>query len=223
MKIKGAIFDMDGTLADSLFFWEYFWRSVGEKYFNDKDFKPAPEIDRAARTMIYKEAMTVFNERYKVEADNEDFINFAESYMDTFYRTEVKEKPGATALLKYLRANGVRVVLASATASNHIKSVMGVLGFAEYFDGVLSCADIGRGKDRPDIYLAAIDALGLPICDIAVFEDSCVALETAASIGLHTVGIYDEHNFGHDRLKQAAEIYVDKGESLEALIGKVSV
>lgn len=223
MKIKGAIFDMDGTLADSLFFWGYFWRSVGEKYFGDKDFKPAPEIDNAARTMIYKEAMAVFNERYKVEATNDDFFAFAEYCMDTFYRTEVKEKLGATALLKYLKSNGVRVVLASATASHHIKTVMGVLGFAEYFDGVLSCADIGAGKDKPDIYLAAVEALGLPICDIAVFEDSCVALETAASIGLRTVGIYDEHNFGHDRLKQAAEIYVDKGESLETLIGKVSV
>ena len=223
MTIKGAIFDMDGTLADSLFFWEYFWRSVGEKYFGDKDFKPAPEIDNAARTMIYKEAMDVFNERYKVEEKNEDFFAFAESGIDTFYRTQVKEKAGATAFLKYLKSNGVRMVLASATASHHIKTVMGVLGFDEYFDGVLSCADIGAGKDKPDIYLAAIEALGLPLGDIAVFEDSCVALETAAAIGLHTVGIYDEHNFGHDRLERAAEIYLGRGESLETLIEKVSV
>ena len=165
MKIKGAIFDMDGTLADSLFFWEYFWRSVGEKYFDDKNFKPAPEIDNAARTMIYKEAMDIFNERYKVEEKNEDFFAFAESGIDTFYRTQVKEKAGATALLKYLKSNGVRMVLASATASHHIKTVMGVLGFDEYLDGVLSC--VKRHVDCVHHVLLAhvlVDDVAKPLC-----------------------------------------------------------
>ena len=79
----------------------------------------------------------------------------------------------------------------------------------------MSCADIGAGKDKPDIYIAAKNALGLTAEDICVFEDSYVALETAKNAGFKTVGIFDKNNYGQDRLKAASLIYIKEGEPLD--------
>jgi len=223
MKIKGAIFDMDGTLVDSLMFWGYLWRAIGIKYFGDEEFTPDPAIDRMARTTIYAYAMTKFYERYALPCTLEEFLDFATDSISDFYKNEAKPKAGAVELLSYLKRKNVKLCLASATARDGLETALTATGIKEYFDLIISCADIGVGKDRPDVYLAALRKLGLSKDDVVVIEDSCVALETAKNAGFHTVGVYDKYNFGHDRLKAAAEIYLDDGTSLDALIERFEI
>jgi beta-phosphoglucomutase-like phosphatase (HAD superfamily) len=83
---------------------------------------------------------------------------------------------------------------------------------------MLSCVDLGVGKDRPDIYLESAKRLGLEVGEICVFEDSYVALETAKAAGFQTVGIFDENNFRQDRLEAASDIYIAKGADIGDLI-----
>lgn len=223
MKIKGAIFDMDGTLVDSLMFWGYLWRTIGIKYFDDENFSPDPDIDRMARTTIYAEAMALFHKHYSLPCELQEFLEFSRNGIVDFYKNEVKAKEGAVELLKHLKKNGIKLCLASATARTELLVALDATGLKEYFDLIISCADIGVGKDRPDVYLASLRKLGLNKDDVVVIEDSCVALETAKNAGFHTVGVYDKYNFGHDRLKAAAEIYLDDGISLDTLISEFEI
>jgi len=66
--------------------------------------------------------------------------------------------------------------------------------------------------------LMAADFLGTDIKETWVFEDSLVAIETASKIGMNTVGIYDQYNYGQDRIKEIAGAYIAKGETLLKLI-----
>lgn len=218
MKIKGAIFDMDGTILDSLVFWDYLWRSIGEKYMGDVDFRPCDEVNKQVRTMIFRDAMAYFKSYYDLPVDTEEFIRFTSNGMFDFYKNVAKPKQGAKALLAHLKAQGIPLCLASASAMPVVQYALSCHGMLQYFDALLSCADIGVGKDEPDIYLKALELLGVSRDEACVFEDSYVALETAKGAGLQTVGIFDKYSFGQDRLRNAADIYLDEQKTLEHLI-----
>ena len=222
MKIKGAIFDMDGTIIDSLMFWDCLWKQIGEKYMGDPDFKPSDEVNKNVRTMIYTDAMAYFKDYYKIPGKTEDFLRSASVGILDFYKDVAKIKLGADELLSYLKSQNIKLCLASATSMPEIKHALSCHGLLKYFDIVLSCVDIGVGKDRPDIYLEATEKMGISPEDICVFEDSYVALETAKKVGFQTVGIFDRYNFCQDRLKKAADIYLNEGHSLSELISEVN-
>ena len=223
MKIKGAIFDMDGTIVDSLMFWGYLWERIGEKYMNDASFKPCTEVEKNIRTMIYVDAMKYFREYYKIDATVEEFIDFTADGVVEFYKKIAKPKPGAVELLEDLKNKNIKLCLASATAMSEIKLALECYDMLKYFDVVLSCADIGVGKERPDIYLMAKEQMGLSADEICVFEDSFVALETAKKVGFKTVGVYEQYNFNHERLEMASDIYLGKEHTLAELIGVIDV
>ena len=218
MKIKGAIFDMDGTLVDSLFFWDSLYKKIGLHYLGDESFRPNDTVARAVRTMIYSDAMAYLNRECALTDDAEDFWEFTSGGLGDFYKTEAHAKSGACELLEYLKSHGIKIALASATTMNEIKTAITHYGLAKYFDAVLSCADIGIGKEHPDIYLLASEALGLAPDELCVVEDSYVALETAKKAGFATIGVFDKYSFGQDLLRSASDIYVDGEKDLSYLM-----
>ena len=215
MKIKAAIFDMDGTLVDSLFFWGVFWRDLGAKYLGKENYTPPAELDRGVRTMVFTDAMAYVGGALGIKAPTEEVVAFATETLADFYRYKVKAKTGVYTLLDRLSAMGVKLALASATDMKYLKIALRACDLEKYFDVILSCADLGVGKDKPDIYLLSLEKLGVTAADSAVFEDSYVALETARDIGCHTVGIFDQNNYGQDRLEAASEIYLGEGIPLD--------
>ena len=221
MKIKGAIFDMDGTVIDSLMFWDYLWNRIGKKYMNDPDFKPNEDTDKKVRTMIFSDAMAYFHNLYNIHADAKEFFEFTADGIPDFYRNVATVKPGAFQLLDHLKAQGIAICLASATSMPEIKLALEHHGLAKYFSTVLSCVDIGVGKDKPDIYLEASRLMGLDTSDICVFEDSYIAIQTAKKVGFKTIGLFDKYNFEQERLKNSSDIYMSEGQTLDSLIVSV--
>lgn len=218
MKIKGAIFDMDGTLVDSLMYWPHFWHQLGRKYWGIDHFEVSPEVDKQVRTMIYADAIAYIKELYHIPDDFDELLRYANNSIEDFYRQVVVPKSGALALLEHLKRQGIKMCVASATDLQYVKLCLSLCGMSDYFQSVLSCADIGVGKDCPDIYLLAMKELGLSPDEICVFEDSYVALETAKKVGFRTVGIYDQYNYDQARLERASDIYVDKHRTLDSLM-----
>lgn len=214
MEIKAAIFDMDGTLIDSLFLWGVLWKKFGEKYLGDQSFMPSAEDDKKVRTQTLRDAMHLIHQNYGIGESGDALLEEANRLMREFYSSDVKMKPGALEFLQYLKEKGVKTCIASATAPDLVALAVEHLGLAPYFSAFFSCGAIGKGKDEPDVFLAAAEYLGEDICDTWVFEDSLVALETAVRIGMKTVGIYDPNNFGQETIKRITNVYVAEGETL---------
>ena len=217
-NIKGAIFDMDGTLVDSLMLWDIIWKKFGIKFLNDENFRPAPNDDKAVRTLTLKDAMAHIHNVYNIGQSGEELLCEANAIMHNFYANDVKLKDGVLEFLEYLSKKGVKMCIASATDMGLLDVVMEHCNLKKYFSGILSCAVIGKGKEEPDIYLAAMEHLGTSIEETCVFEDSCVAILTAHKIGIKTVAIYDKFNYGQEEMKNTADVYIADGESLRKLI-----
>ena len=224
MTVKGAIFDMAGTLVNSLFFWEVFWKSFGKKYLKKEQFTVPDEVDRKIRAMTLVEAMAAIKETFGLSVDVEELADFAYSDLERFYREEATVKEGVIAFLEHLKARGIPMCVASATDIRYVKMALESHGLLSYFDLVLSCADIGVGKEHPDIYLLAEQKLGLPKEALCVFEDSYVALETAKKAGFLTVGVFDRYNnFAPDRMRAASCVYLDEHKTMADLISVIGV
>ena len=217
-KIKGAIFDMDGTLIDSLCVWDMSWEAMGKKFLGVDGFRPSKEDDKAVRTMLLSDAMDLIHEHYNMGKSGKELLDFVEEFDSNFYRYTVLAKPGVYEFLDELESRGIKMCLASATDKKLLTIAIEKLGLNKYFSELFSCGDIGKGKEEPDIFMIAKDHLGTEIAETCVFEDSLLAIKTANKAGFKTVAIYDKNNYGQEEMKKIADEYIADGETLVKLV-----
>ena len=218
MQIKAAIFDMDGTLIDSLKIWNVLWSKIGEAYLNDQTFRPSEEDDKKVRTLMFKDAMELIHKNYHLGKSGAEVLALANQILIDFYANEVTLKDGVQEFLEHCKQNGVKMCLATASTPDLLNIAIRHCDIGKYFLNKFSCSTLGKGKEEPDIYLLAAEFLGENISETWVFEDSLVAIETATKIGMPTVGIYDRFNFGQDKIKEIATKYIGPEETLLKLI-----
>ena len=217
-NIKCAIFDMDGTLVDSLIVWNVLWKEFGKRFLSGKDFAPNHDDDKAIRTMTLEGAMYLLHDKYGLAKDGKELLDTAIEIIENFYANDVTLKDGVLEFLEYCSSKNIKMCIASATELRLVKIAAEHCKIAKYFEGVYSCAEIGSGKDKPDIYILASESLGMKIGEVCVFEDSHVAINTSHGLGMKTVGIFDKFNYGQDEIKKIADYYIDDGETLMKLV-----
>lgn len=187
-----AIFDMDGTLTDSM----HFWRDLGRDYLLQKGVHPDERLLWMVQTMTLAQTARHFMDCFGLSGPEETIVAEMNRIMEGHYRTDVPLKPGVAAYLERLAARGTRMCVATATAAPLARACLERLGVAEYFAAILSCEDIGRSKEEPDLYLLAARQLGGEPAETAVFEDALYAARTAKQAGFYTVGVYDSCGAG---------------------------
>ena len=180
-----AIFDMDGTLIDSMGFWEH----LATDYLHSKGIQRIPEeILEQIEPMTMSESASLFHAEFGLTGDIESEMN---AMMDDHYRKDIPLKPGVREYLQKLYTRGIRMCVASATAEHLMESCLTRLGVRDYFEFLLSCETVGAGKQSSLVYQEAARRLGACPSEIAVYEDALYALQTAKKAGFHVVGVYD--------------------------------
>jgi len=209
---------MDGTLVNSLIVWKDIWAAIADRYLDgEKDF-PGEEIDRKLRTMTLLDGMELIHGLRGIGKDGRELWNFCNELIEDFYRNKVEMKSGAMEFLRFLHDKEIKMCIASASALDMVEIAVSRCELGKYIPKLLSSCDFGCGKDKPDVYLAALEYLGTPVEETWVFEDSLVALKTAKKLGMPVVGIYDAYNFGQDEMREISDYYIDDGEGLDKLI-----
>ena len=186
MDKQFAIFDMDGTLIDSM----VFWKNLASEYLHSKSVEKIPaNILEQIKPMTMSESAALFMQEFGLPGNPEAEMN---AMMDGHYRNDIPLKPGVLEYLQMLHSRGVRMCVASATAEHLMEACLSRLGVREYFEFLLSCETVGAGKRSPLVYHESAKRLNAAPMDIAVYEDALYAAQTAKEAGYYTVGVYDD-------------------------------
>ena len=205
MDKKYAIFDMDGTLIDSM----GFWKNLAAEYLTARGVAEIPaQILEQIKPMTMSESAALFKREFGLTGDVEAEMN---AMMEDHYRTDIPLKPGVREYLEDLHRQGVRMCVASATAEHLMESCLTRLGVRQNFEFLLSCETVGAGKRSPLVYQEADRRLGTAPGETAVYEDALYAVQTARNAGYYVVGVYDDSASGNWQTIEniADEIIID--------------
>lgn len=186
MDKQFTIFDMDGTLIDSMIF----WKNLATEYLTSKGVTNVPtDILEQIKPMTMSESAALFVQKFGLIGDPEAEMN---AMMDEHYRKDIPLKLGVEKYLQTLHEKGVHMCVASATAEHLMESCLVRLGVREYFEFLLSCEMVGSGKGTPLVYHVSARRLNAMPEEIAVYEDALHAVQTAKEAGYYVVGVFDE-------------------------------
>lgn len=212
--IKGIIFDIDGTLLDSM----GLWATIGDEYLKSKGYKlGAVSSGDACREMSLPEACSYLAEEYKTAESPEEIFEGIKFLIREYYHLRLPLKDGAAEFLRLMKSRGIKLCAATSTDADLIEPALARCGVLDLFEGVLTCACVGKPKTDPEIYRKALELLGTAKEDTLVFEDAFFCARTAAADGFRVAGIYDPDEPNPEGLKAIGSYYFkDYKEALAA-------
>lgn len=203
--MKGYIFDLDGTLLDSMPAWEQQLHDLLIK----KGITPPNDLLDRTKTLGLESATGLVLREFGLSDDPAIVYEQFQKNMEKLYCTNILLKPGVKAYLDKLYAANTPMAVATATARTLVEKVLEHHHLSNYFQSITTVAEVGIGKQDPRIFLATSKKLGLPPQQCIVFEDSLRAVHSANDAGFYTVAIYEETNPREQQeLQQAACLYI---------------
>ena len=205
-NIEACIFDLDGTLVDSMWMWpeidiEYLGR-LGIKY--DDNLKT--EIDGIS----FHETAVYFKNKFDIVDSVEKICQDWEDMALDKYKYEVKEKPGCSSFLEFLKSKGIRMGIATSNNRTMVDAVLKSLNIKYYFEVIITSDEVKKGKPAPDIYLKTADLLGVVPEKCLVFEDVVAGIIAGKSAGMKVCAIEDDFSKEvRHKKKELSDYYID--------------
>ena len=205
MKISGAIFDVDGTLLDSMSIWD----TIGADYLRSIGYIPRENLNEIFKNMSLLQAAEYYRNEYGVTLRVEEIMSGVNAMLEQFYQYEAPLKPGAAELLARLRQNRVKLCIATATDRYLVEAALARCGVLSYFGEIFTCNGVGHGKDEPHIFEAALRFLGTERAETVVFDDALYAIRTAKEAGFPIAAVYDTHDKSQTEVRALSDFYLE--------------
>lgn len=213
--IKGVIFDMDGTLIDSM----WMWKSIDEEFLGRYHI-PIPEgLAEEIEGMSFLETARYFKRHFSLPMSEEEIMDTWNSMAFDKYCHEVGFKPGAKAFLQELKRRGIPIGIATSNSATLVKAVLSSLQVLDCFDTIVTAAEVQKGKPAPDIYYQAAKNLGVSPRDCLVFEDVPAGIRAGLAAGMRVIAVQDDFSSHLDEKKKslAERLIADYAEVSAAL------
>ena len=204
MKIKGAIFDFDGTLFDSM----PIWYNAGKEYLKMKGISRDDDVYIKIKTLSLKESAEYFCRHYGISGGIESIMKEINSLVEEYYFNNILPKAYVPEFLTKLKKDNVKMCIATATDKYLVEAALKRCGLEQFFLKIFSCSEVGFGKEQPVIYNKALEFLALDKADVMVFEDAFHAARTAKNAGFKVCGVFDETENEADGLKSISDKYI---------------
>lgn len=189
-SFKAALFDLDGTLIDSM----PYWHDLAERFLDKRGITPDSETADALERLSLSQAAVYMKNKYCLYEDVEQILGELGDMIDEIYSGLCSLKPGAAEYLELLKRRRIPMALVTITAKKSAKKALKRLGIKKYFSAVVTDTDVGKSKNHPDIYLEAARKLRAKPQETAVFEDSVRGGLTAKKAGFIVYAVRDGSN-----------------------------
>lgn len=214
-KKVGIIFDMDGTLLESMHIWINLYTDLLKIFGIASD----ESIYDIASKMSLPEIAEYIVKKHSMSKTPQEVLSIIREYIENFYFNEVNTKEKAREVLEYF--NNKNIPMSVATLTNK-KFTLGALDHNEitkFFNPILTCREVGHYKTEPNIYLECAKIMGTEVQNTYVVEDTLYALKTANKAGFITVGIYDVNaEPDREKIKKEAKFYIKDLSELKEVI-----
>lgn len=202
--IKSAIFDMDGTILDSM----NLWLTAGNVVLGEFNVQGEENLGEKLFEMTFFEGGKYLKENYGLKVSVEEVCEKIRNVVAEGYRKNVMPKKGALEFLKVLKNKGVKIALCTNTPRSLFESALDRLKISSFFDIVVTTEEFGFSKGDGRIFLYTAEKLNSSVSDTWVFEDALYALKGAAKAGFKTVGVFDSVSLKfQDEIKNISDEY----------------
>ena len=187
---SAAIFDMDGTLVDSM----SMWSDIDREYLGKYGIPMPPDLQKAIDPLTWEECELYFRDVLGIRKTTEEI---GREWLDMAmqkYEHEVALKPGVREILAYLKESGTSIGVASSSSRAMIEGALSAHDILRYFDAIVPCDEAGAGKPDPACYLAAAKKLGKKPADCVVFEDLPNGIRAGLNAGMTVIAVDDMYS-----------------------------
>ena len=204
--IKACIFDLDGTLIDSL----YVWNDVDVKFFKMHNM-PVPEnYVKEIAHMSFMEMAIFTHDKYGFKETPEEIAKIWMDMVEYEYANEIVLRPHVEEVLKLLKENNIKIALATTNKKELYEPCLKHNNIEGYFDIALNVNDYGTSKRESKIYEMIADKFGVKKSETIVFEDILMAIKTAKEAGFKVIGIEETSSLkDKEKILQYVDLYIN--------------
>lgn len=209
-NIKAVIFDIDGTLCDSLGVWTESDRILLARRGIEYDFS----ISEALKSMHFTSAAEYLRDHYSLPESAEEIAEEITDIVRDKYFNEVRLMPYVKELMESFKARGIKMCAATSNSRELAEGVLKNNGIYSFLEFIITSDEAGSSKADPKIFNMCAERLGTLPCETAVIEDSPHAAETAYTNGFFTVGVNSGHFGDYDALENCVHIRIESFKEL---------
>ncbi|MEF9954265.1 MAG: HAD family phosphatase [Clostridium sp.] len=209
--IEAVIFDLDGTLVDSM----WMWKEIDIEFLSRYNYECPDDLQRIIEGMSFSETAVYFKERFHLPNSLDDIKQIWIQMSIDKYRHEVPLKTGAEDFLKYLKSKHIKMGIATSNSRDMVEAVLASLQIGDYFELVTTACEVAAGKPAPDIYLKVAADLGVHPDHCLVFEDIPAGILAGTRAGMKVCAIEDDFSLNlTSEKKELANWYIKDYEEL---------
>lgn len=204
-NIQTVIFDLDGTLVDSM----WLWHDIDVEFLEKRGLTLPKTYQQDIEGMSFTETAVYTKELFQLSESVEELKEIWNRMAIEKYTYEVPFKPGAELFLKHCRQQNISLGIATSNSRELVEAVSSSLHLNDYIQEIVTSCEVKRGKPAPDVYLEAAARLGTAPCQCLVFEDVPMGILAGKNAGMQVCAVEDKFSAAQrEEKRKLADYYI---------------